>query len=136
MANNDKCIANCTTPGEYPARDANCADLQANAECWGPPQCNADCYPTESPANNFIGLRTMADTPDPAEADLLYAEFQTGDLSDGPIDFTRVGFHELYHAAADPWMVQNAYNRTPAKRTAELHRRLHAWLACAGISCP
>lgn len=34
-------------------------DTEPNSECWGGTCCVTDCYPTESLANNFIGLRSM-----------------------------------------------------------------------------
>ncbi len=57
-------------------------------------------YDTESPANNFLGIRHV----DPAGefGDSLYAEFQTGVQSARfEVDFSKVDFVEYYNLTAD-----------------------------------
>jgi len=125
---NTKCVQNCTK-GDYPQQDTDCTDLPNNAKCWTP-QCDTNCYPTESNANNFIAIRQPE-----GEENTLYAEFQTGDLTYGPVDFTSPDFVEFYDVAKDPWQMKNLANKTDAKRLQEMHEKVHAWLKCAGDSC-
>jgi hypothetical protein len=135
---NTKCVGNCTNPNEaqgYPHKDSWCGDLTpgSNANCWALYGCDTDCYPTESPANNFIVLRSM---PGSQFGDTMYAEFETGDLNRAEINFTKVDFHELYNSTADPWQMQNLYNSTSATTLTALHDALRVFASCAGDACP
>ena len=144
--NNVFCVAGCAglplTPSEeYPTHDSNCGDLTPgqNANCYsvspgqGGANCSSDCYATESTQNNFIALRSM---PGSAFGDTLYAEFQTGEQNVADVNFTAVDFVEAYDAAADPWMMRNLANSTPAASLAAMSAELHRWFACAGDACP
>ena len=135
-AYNDKCVADCTTPHSYPDADEECGDLQHGTACWSP-VCQTDCYRTEDEANNFIGLRRPP-LDGVAGADVLYAEFQRGDLSSGTdVAFDDVDFTEYYDTAADPWQLSNLAERADtAAARAKLHTRLHEWFGCAGDACP
>jgi len=135
-AYNDKCVADCTTPHSYPDADEECGDLQHGTACWSP-VCQTDCYRTEDEANNFIGLRRPP-LDGVAGADVLYAEFQRGDLSTGKdVAFDDVDFTEYYDTAADPWQLSNLAERADtAAARAKLHTRLHEWFGCAGDACP
>eukprot|EP00035_Acanthoeca_spectabilis_P040236 m.68323 g.68323 ORF g.68323 m.68323 type:complete len:201 (-) comp9914_c0_seq1:62-664(-) len=95
--------------------------------------CNTDCYPTESLANNFIVLRSMTDS---TFGDTMYAEFQTGNLNSGPISFESPDFYELYDASTDPWMMNNIYNNTDVAKIKAMHDTLHAFASCSGDTCP
>lgn len=124
---NEKCVENCTAPHDtYPVNDSYCVDLTTfpNQQCWGPPGCNEDCYPTESSLNNFIALRVINDT-----SNLLYVEYQSGNQAKVDINFSNISFTELFDAAQDPWMLNNLYS-APG-----LHSLLHQWFACAGPTC-
>lgn len=145
VAPNDKCVENCTLPGTWPKADSWCTDLPNNAQCWGPPQCNAACYPTEDRGNNFISLRTVGGATaeaagregDAPAGDVLYAEFATGDQAVSDVDFGEVAFVEMYRMASDAWMTDNvALNESTAPERAALHARLRKWYACAGEQCP
>lgn len=130
-----KCVNDCNqTCGEYPAQDAYCAGLETkpNSLCWGS-CCTQQCYATESTANNFIALRSMADS---ANGDTLYAEFQTGDLTNADIKFEHVDFYEYYNASNDPWQINNVYKSTDKDVLNRLHNQLSQWFACAGDTCP
>ena len=135
---NDKCVTNCSKTtkncGPYPQRDTQCVELPENAECWSP-LCTETCYPTESPANNFIGLRHPSRDSQPF-GDSLYAEFATGDQSKVSINFAPPDFVEIYNATRDPWMMNNLRGTLDAKTRAALHDELHAWFRCAGEACP
>ena len=99
--------------------------------------CVSDCYRTEDEANNFIALRRPPLDGVPG-SDVLYAEFQRGDLTSGEdILFDDVDFTEYYNTSADPWQLDNLAQQaeTAAART-ELHSRLHQWFGCAGDACP
>ena len=61
--------------------------------CWTP-VCTTNCYPTEDNTNNFIALRSLGGkgTGD----NTLYAEFKTGDLTDGDVVFDSTPVSVLY----------------------------------------
>jgi len=141
---NDKCVMNCSalTPlQEFPYHDADCGDLtpEHNAICWGGNLCNEECYPTESPANNFIALRFMAGS---THGDLLYSEFQNGNQINYDINFQKVDFVEMYNNTVDQWQMVNLVpdgspsffndSNTPG---GELHAVLHQWYNCRGSTC-
>lgn len=135
---NVKCVGGCNPPGEaqgYPHRDTWCGDLTpgANANCWALYGCSTDCYPTESPANNFIVLRSM---PGSEFGDTMYAEFQTGNQNNADVDFANPDFHELYNCTADPWQMQNLYNETSSNTLTALHSALRVFASCSGDACP
>ena len=98
---------------------------------------NTKCakYPTESPANNFIGIRHMEGHPE--FGDTLYSEFQTGNQAKKNIDFSDVDFVEYYNLTADTWQMENLRD---APGTEDVQKKLSAklrmWLNCAGDSCP
>ena len=128
---NDKCMQNCTA-GHYPQQDTWCGDLTpgSNAECWGK-YCDLNCYPTESVANNYIGLRTVMGE------DTLYAIYQTGEQSRVDINFSNFDYVEYYDVAKDPWQMHNAINTSVGKAAATAkHAELMKWFQCAGESCP
>lgn len=140
VENNDKCVANCSsTSSRYPQRDTWCGDLTSvpNKDCWGPSLegCSQNCYPTESLDNNFIVLRGMSGSE---FGDVLYAEFQHGNLDARAVNFGDgdINFYEFYDAAQDPWQVNNLYNATDKDKLSALHQKLHEWLSCKGDSCP
>lgn len=58
---NTKCVTGdpCLPTVGYPESDTWCADLDTNTECWAKYNCNTSCYNTETPQNNYIGLRTI-----------------------------------------------------------------------------
>jgi len=133
---NTKCVGNCSDPGKmwgYPHHDTWCGDLNHNSHCWALYGCNTDCYETESPENNYIGLRSMGGSQ---FGDSLYAEFQTGDMSSKPIDFVAPDSYELYNATEDPWMVRNLYSSESNETLKKLHQRLWQFYQCSGDSCP
>lgn len=129
---NVKCVVGCSR-GDYPRQDSQCVDLANNTGCWCDGKAgDPSCYATEDTANNFAALRRLA----PGE-DALYAEFQTGDMTAAPIDFTRIDFVEHYDLAKDPWqMVNMAADPALAPRRKALHARLQEWLRCVGEACP
>jgi len=146
---NNKCIESCKkipSKKQYPHADSNCADLTPgnNEVCWGGNQCTTSCYATESPANNWIALRTM---PDSQFGDQTYAEFQSGNQKQANIDFSEVDFVENYNNTADPWQLNNLASNSngsvrdwtstdsATQRTAKLHEVLRKWYTCAGDSC-
>ena len=117
---NIKCMSDCTGKGTYPKSDTDCTSLANNSACWTP-VCQKNCYATEDTTNNFIGLRSLPTAAAAATArggatgvieggihtasvgsseassrapNTLYAEFQTGDLSVGDINFDAVDFVE------------------------------------------
>lgn len=117
----------------YPKQDSNCVDLvdQPNAHCWGGSYCTANCYATESTANNFIGLRSMTGS---THGNKLYAEFQTGVQSHNlNIDFSKPDFKEFYDLDLDPWEMNNL---AASQDTTAMAKDLHAFFNCAGSSCP
>lgn len=135
---NIKCTTNCS-PGAYPKSDANCANLVDNTDCWCTRGINRKtdptCYTTEDLSNNFIALRQLDGRINFEGQDMLYAEFQTGDLATAKIDFDHVDFVEYYDIAKDPWQLDNLAPST--KTTVEhLHKRLRHWLQCSGSECP
>lgn len=67
---------------------------------------------------------------------VLYAEFQKGDLTKADIDFSQIDFTEYYNLTADPWQMHNLAGALTEHVRSELHDRLHLWLGCAGTSCP
>ena len=101
-------------------------------QCWSP-ICSSSCYRTEDRSNNFIAIRRPPGSP---SGNVLYAEFQTGDLTTADIKFDRVDFTEFYNLTADPWQMHNLAGQLPKQHAGELHQRLHMWLGCAGVSCP
>ena len=70
----------------YPNRDTWCGDLDTNTHCWALYNCNTSCYDTETPHNNYIGLRTITGE------NTLYVEYQTGNLNQAAIEFDKVDF--------------------------------------------
>ena len=102
-----------------------------NEHCWGPPNCDKACYPTESPANNFIGLRVQR-----AETNILFAKYQSGNQTAETVEFDKPDFHELFDARSDPWMMRNIFKTTPNATLTALDTELHAWFKCAADSCP
>ena len=58
---NTKCVTGdpCLPTVGYPESDTWCADLDTNTECWAKYNCSTSCYNTETPQNNYIGLRTI-----------------------------------------------------------------------------
>ena len=76
-----------------------------------------------------------------AQHSVLYAEFKTGNLDLGAVDFDDGpnDFVEVYDAHADPWMMDNLRDaQTPPHwiDLDELHAAAMAWYTCAGSSCP
>ena len=162
---NDKCVRNCTASkeGNYPASDEYCVDLHAHTDghtgCWGPPSCVAECYPTESPANNWRAVRQVVvsgsstveagsalDGEDAISrleralaspsADVLYAEFATGNQGASDVSFDSVDFHELYEMESDPWHRHNVYAHLSNATRQRLGARVRLWFECAGRKCP
>lgn len=131
---NAKCVDGdpCLPPatGGYPNRDTWCGDLDTNTHCWALYHCNTSCYNTETPHNNYIGLRTITGE------NTLYVEYQTGDLSNAAIDFDQVDFIEMYDLAKDPWQQNNVVNASSVAAKAAAKKELHAWYDCAGDTCP
>ena len=134
VADNDKCMQNCTYPTEpWPtAGDYSCTDLVNNRACWGGKICTTNCYPTESIANNFIVLRSMSGS---RFGNTLYAEFATGNQMQTEIDFKTLSFKEYYEMDTDPWMMENKVQEktTPV---AALSAALHEFFECQGNTCP
>ena len=122
----------CHPPHKYPRADEACGDLRNETACWSP-VCSTDCYRTEDTSNNFIALRRP---PGTAGGDTLYAEFQSGDLTQGDVKFDAVDFVEYYDVGADPWQMHNLASALPAEKRGALSARLHEWLGCAGDACP
>jgi hypothetical protein len=131
---NTKCVDGdpCLPPatGGYPKRDTWCGDLDTNTHCWALYNCNRSCYNTETPHNNYIGLRTITG------ANTLYVEYQTGNLNSAAIEFDQVDYVEIYDYSADKWALHNLVNRTSAAKKAEMKAELHRWYNCKGASCP
>lgn len=101
----------------------------ANAKCSGQ-------YPTESAANNFIGIRHLEGSE---FGDTLYAEYQTGNQNEAPygINFTRVDFVEYYNLTADTWQMNNLANASTTREAQDkLKKKLHQWFECVGDECP
>jgi hypothetical protein len=91
-------------------------------------------YPTESPANNFIGVRHMAGSE---FGDTLYSEFQSGNQQVADVNFTQVDFVEYYNLTADTWQMDNLRDAPGTEGAqAKLKAKLHMWFDCAGDSCP
>jgi N-acetylglucosamine-6-sulfatase len=143
---NIKCTSKCTAATkQYPEVDANCGDLtfDKNGECWSGPAhpghscgagcCSADCYPTESLANNFIALRSMTGSD---FGNTLYAIYQNGSQYEANIDFSRVDFAEQYNATVDPWMTTNLCAGKMQGCNSNMEVELRKWFGCAGDSCP
>ena len=57
-----------------------------NTHCWALYNCSSACYDTETPQNNYIGLRTITG------GDQLYVEYQTGNLDQAAIEFDKVDY--------------------------------------------
>merc|ERR1712107_484372 len=133
---NTKCASGDSTPQphNYPKADSWCATLHNNTDCWASPDgpgTTEDCYTTEDPSNNFIAIRRFEDGKG-----TLYAEFQSGNLDDKPVDFSQIDFVEHYHVSVDPHQMHNlASDPAGNDDRKELHKRLHQWLTCAGASC-
>ena len=133
---NIKCVEGCKhTRGPYPHADSLCVDLAANRDCWcpgyvvPPPQ---GCYQTEDTSNNFIALRQLG-----GGEDLLYAEFEEGNLATGSVNFDKVNFIEFYNLATDQWQMQNLVGQPSWQhRQEDLRVRLRKWFTCAGSTCP
>ena len=88
-SDNDKCVRGCNMSkvGDYPRDDEYCIDLAGGTGCWGPPACRAECYPTESPANNWRALRSVDAADDflcAAAARPTDARPEAGGLPDRP----------------------------------------------------
>lgn len=66
----------------------------------------------------------------------LYAEYQTGHLSQKPIDFDALNFHEYYNLDTDEWEMDNLYNKTDKALLSSMHDTLHQWYNCKGRECP
>ena len=135
VAPNDKCVKGCnySKVGNWPYKDEYCVDLEGFSGCWGPAAgdaCHIECYPTESPANNWRALRSVGDE------DYLYAEFETGDQSQRDIIFEAPDFYELYEMDTDPWSLHNVYKSAPKARLEKMQSRLKEWYECAGAACP
>ena len=122
-----------------------------NTHCWALYNCSSACYDTETPQNNYIGLRTITggDQVVPANsrqfrqaeklagfAIQLYVEYQTGNLDQAAIEFDKVDYIELYEFASDPWQQKNLVNATSAAIKAQLHEELHKFYQCSGATCP
>ena len=138
---NNKCVENCSIVPpleQYPNADAECGLLtpEKNSICWGGNLCNQDCYPTESPANNFISLRFM---PNSKFSDISYTEFQTGNQINHDINFQNVDFKEMYNNSDDRWqmnnLISNIDNDDDHYDIDELHTILHQWYNCKGSTC-
>ena len=139
VAPNDKCVGECKyVPRNlslgYPAKDSWCTDLTsgANTKCWAI-DCSTDCYPTESPQNNYITLRSM---PGSEFGDTLYTEFQRSNKNGHPVDFAKVDYHEFYDVSSDKWQMSNIYATTPTAKLARLHNELRTFYTCSGDTCP
>jgi len=134
-AYNTKCTSQSKCPrGDYPNRDSNCVNLANNTDCWcgGPGVAkNPTCYMTEDETNNFIALRELSQSNN-----MVYAEFQTGDLAKNAVRFDKVDFVEYYNVNKDPWQMNNLAKTTSKADLSALHARLHKWYKCAGASCP
>ena len=91
--------------------------------------------PIELPDNNFIAIRSLANSTS-GWGNLLYAEFANG--TDGNVDFAEgsVKHYELFDVDADPWHLNNIYDTAPQKLKDTLHAEVHNWLACKEDSCP
>jgi N-acetylglucosamine-6-sulfatase len=133
-AYNVKCMSGCK-PGKYPEQDSMCVDLANNADCWcgatgDKPTDDPNCYTTEDPTNNFIALREFTG------GNTVYAEFETGDLTNSSVNFDKINFREYYNLDEDPWQMKNKATSMSKEVSGKFHSRLHEWLKCAGNSCP
>ena len=102
-----------------------------------PPACaatRARC-PGHAPTDTTLPARSCRPPGTPG-GNVLYAEFQSGDLSKGEINFDQVDFTEYYNIATDPWQMNNLAGEISVRDARELHTRLHMWLGCAGDACP
>jgi hypothetical protein len=142
---NVKCVGDCTECTDCRGQDTNCGDTLRGGQCWStrdatwkqvPSECTGECYATESRDNNFVALRHVGGAG--PFADTLYAEFQTGELDEAPVDFLgrEPAFTEFFDAAADPWLLENVHERMDSGARAALRAQLRAWLQCAGEACP
>lgn len=116
--------------GGYPERDTWCGDLDDNTHCWALYHCNTSCYNTETPMNNYIGLRTVTG------ANTLYVEYQTGDLDRAAIEFDNITSVEMYNYAVDPWALKNIVDAATVSEKISLKKELHKWYNCKGVECP
>jgi arylsulfatase A-like enzyme len=138
---NVKCVngrGSTCQPGDYPRSDSNCVDLTpgANADCWCqseqyPTDPDGSCYATEDTANNFIAVRNLT-----AGSNVVYVEYETGDLSTSSIGFDRVDFVEYYDLAEDGVQMRNLAKSMNSGERSRLSARVHEWLRCEGRSCP
>jgi N-acetylglucosamine-6-sulfatase len=138
---NIKCVDGPKTTckaGNYPERDSTCVDLTpgANADCWCqsesyPVDLSDSCYATEDPGNNFIAVRNLT-----AGENIVYVEYQTGDLSKAQINFEEVDFVEYYDLSEDDVQLKNLAKGLNAGDRARLSARVRQWLGCSGKSCP
>ena len=87
---------------------------------------------TESIANNFIVLRSMAGS---RFGNTLYVEFETGDQMQTNIQFKNLSYVEYYDLDKDAWMMNNAID-APSTPKASLAAELHKWYDCQGDACP
>ena len=130
---NTKCVGSCPSPGgNYPKADSSCTNLDKNSVCWAG-ECKTDCYPTESPANNFIAVRNMKGSK---LGDTLYAEFKTGNQKHRNIEFRKPDFIEYYDHTTDPWQMHNLYKPSDPQQTQAQKEKLHTWFKCKGDTCP
>ena len=126
---------------------------RAGRVCWStlhahwaqdPTECAKECFQTESRDNNFIGIRHVnMNVPSELEhavdkrRDVLYAEFQRGQLDEAPIDFSSPNHVEYFDVAKDAWMLHNLHGAPEhADDEAKLHEELWRWFSCEGETCP
>jgi len=137
--NNVNCMNSTVVPGDYPNADSNCIDLTPgnNAGCWvsdagsNPDDLVDTCYATEDITNNFIAIRNLKDGEN-----FVYAEYQAGDLRDAAIDFANPDFIEYYNLEEDRHHMHNLGKTASTEDLRPLSERVHAWLQCAGKTCP
>lgn len=137
--NNVKCMNSTVVPGNYPKSDSNCVDLTPgnNAGCWvtdknsNPTDLDSTCYATEDTTNNFIALRNLRHGEN-----AVYVEYQSGDLLDSAIEFDNPDFIEYYKMDEDKHQMTNLAKTASKDELAPLSERVHAWLHCAGKTCP
>eukprot|EP01051_Picozoa_sp_SAG22_P005309 SAG22_NODE_311_length_12629_cov_20.911891_4_plen_164_part_00 len=163
MADNDKCMQNCTYPTvPWPhGGDYDCTDLVSHKAL---PLCCAStvflsktvpfCAVQQQQVNNRVcwGGAVCTTNCYPTESiennfivlrsmagsefgNTLYAEFATGDAGFMDINFTNLSFVEFYEMETDPWMMKNKIGEASTPKD-KLHAELHRWFGCAGASCP
>eukprot|EP00730_Choanoeca_flexa_P017630 TRINITY_DN8513_c0_g1_i1.p1 TRINITY_DN8513_c0_g1~~TRINITY_DN8513_c0_g1_i1.p1 ORF type:complete len:564 (+),score=126.97 TRINITY_DN8513_c0_g1_i1:170-1693(+) len=92
-----------------------------------------ECYFIDSThSNSWRLLRIMTE-----EENLAYIEYDpkwkfeaTSPVGEG------LQFYELYNVTADPYQVDNIYDRVRDELKQELHQKLAAYWICSGASCP